>query len=93
MTKRKDINPIAPFDAESSPLQLQGLGFLRLPDVLRLYPVSRSTWWAGVKAGRFPPPCRLSARTVAWNVREIQKLLESAPTKGNVNHHDKENRK
>ena len=29
-------------------------GYLRLPDVLRIYPVSKSTWWAGIKGGRFP---------------------------------------
>jgi predicted DNA-binding transcriptional regulator AlpA len=30
-------------------------GFLRLPEVLKLIPVSKATWWAGVKTGRYPP--------------------------------------
>jgi len=51
-------------------------GFLRLSEVLRRYPVSRSTWWAGVKAGRYPRPVRLSERTTAWPADEIQALIE-----------------
>lgn len=50
-------------------------GFLRLPDVLALIPVSRSAWWAGVKEGRFPPPVKLSARTTAWRRDDIQALI------------------
>ena len=29
-------------------------GFARLPQVLAVYPVSRSTWLEGVRTGRFP---------------------------------------
>jgi hypothetical protein len=28
-------------------------GLLRLPEILRLIPVGKSTWWAGVKSGRY----------------------------------------
>lgn len=38
-------------------------------------PVSRSTWWAGVRAGRFPQPVRLGPRTTAWRVGDIRQLL------------------
>lgn len=38
-------------------------------------PVSRSTWWAGVRAGRFPQPVRLGPRTTAWRVGDIRALL------------------
>lgn len=30
-------------------IDMPNMGFLRLPDVLTLYPVSKSTWWAGVR--------------------------------------------
>jgi prophage regulatory protein len=53
-------------------------GYLRLPQVLHLYPVSRSTWWAGVKSGRFPAPVKLTPRTSAWRVRDIRALIEQA---------------
>ena len=38
-------------------------------------PVSHSTWWAGVRAGRFPQPVRLGPRTTAWRVGDIRALL------------------
>jgi prophage regulatory protein len=49
--------------------------FLRLPDVLALIPVSKSTWWAGVKAGRYPRGVKLSSRTTAWRRRDIEELV------------------
>ncbi|TFZ02952.1 AlpA family phage regulatory protein [Ramlibacter henchirensis] len=39
---------------------------LRLPEVLRLYPVSKSAWYAGITAGRYPAGIKLSSRSVAW---------------------------
>ncbi len=51
--------------------------YLRLPQVLAVYPVSRSTWWAGVRNGRYPKPVRLSARCTAWRAEDIRALLES----------------
>ena len=50
-------------------------GFLRLPEVLRLIPVSKSTWWAGIKTGRYPRGVKLSARTTAWKAEDIHELL------------------
>jgi len=51
------------------------IGYLRLPDVLRIFPVSRSSWWAGVKSGIYPKPIKLSARTTAWKVEDIRALI------------------
>lgn len=50
-------------------------GFLRLQQVLAIYPVGRSTWWAGVRSGRFPKPIKLSARCSAWAAEDIQDLI------------------
>ncbi|MGE8274544.1 helix-turn-helix transcriptional regulator [Stenotrophomonas sp.] len=61
---------------------LPDTGFLRLPDVLRLYPVSRSTWWAGVKAGRYPQPFKIGERATAWRAEDIRALISSASTNG-----------
>jgi len=49
--------------------------FLRLPQVLELFPVSRSTWWRGVKDGIFPQPVKLTPRTTAWRLEDIQELI------------------
>ena len=62
--------------ALSRPLPEDGL--LRLRDVLHPggpIPVSRSAWWAGVKAGRFPPPVRLGPKTRAWRAADIRALI------------------
>jgi predicted DNA-binding transcriptional regulator AlpA len=52
-------------------------GFLRLPQVLRIIPVSKSSWWAGCRKGRFPAPVKLGARTTAWRAEDIEKLVRS----------------
>jgi len=49
---------------------------LRLPDVLKLIPVSKSTWWNGVKTGKFPKPVKLGERTTCWRRSDIQALIE-----------------
>lgn len=39
--------------------------------------VSKSTWWAGVRSGRYPQPVRtLGARITAWRVEDIRALIE-----------------
>ena len=42
------------------------VGFLRLPQVLQLVPLSKSAWWEGCKTGRFPKPVKLGPRTTVW---------------------------
>ncbi|WP_418930344.1 helix-turn-helix transcriptional regulator [Gilvimarinus xylanilyticus] len=52
-------------------------GFYRLPEVLEIIPVSKSTWWAGIKAGRYPKPVKLSPGTTAWHCEAIHRLEAS----------------
>jgi predicted DNA-binding transcriptional regulator AlpA len=47
---------------------------LRLRQVLDLFPVSRSTWYAGIKDGIYPQGERISARSVAWHEEDIWAL-------------------
>lgn len=54
-------------------------GFLRLSSVLAPngpIPVSKSTWWAGIKTGRYPQPVKLGPRITAWRVEDIRALIE-----------------
>lgn len=61
-------------------------GFVRLaqiigdrkakPPIPAVLPVGRSTWWAGVKAGRYPAPVRLGPRMTAWRAEDIRALIE-----------------
>ena len=62
---------------------LPNTGFLRLPQVLEFIPVSKSSWWAGCKNGRYPKPIKLSARTTVWRIEDIRELIESFREKKN----------
>ena len=49
---------------------------LRLPQVLKRYPVSKSTWWKGIREGKYPKPVKLSRRTSAWREADIDLLCD-----------------
>ena len=63
-------------------------GFVRLtniigdpknqPPIPAIIPVSKSTWWAGVKSGRFPKPVKLGPRITAWRVEDIRELIQKS---------------
>ena len=54
-------------------------GFLRLHQILEVIPVGKTSWWKGVRTGRFPKPVKLSARCTAWRAEDIQELMKSMP--------------
>jgi prophage regulatory protein len=66
--------------------QLPDTGFLRLKQIIgdkktntpALIPVSRSTWWAGSRSGRFPVAVKLGPRTTAWRTQDISAWIASA---------------
>ncbi|HPU52927.1 MAG TPA: AlpA family phage regulatory protein [Burkholderiaceae bacterium] len=60
------------------PKALPPEGYARLPQVLSVIPVGKSTWWAGVKAGRFPQPVKLGPRVTAWRVADLRALIDQA---------------
>jgi predicted DNA-binding transcriptional regulator AlpA len=49
----------------------------RTPPVPAIIPVSKSTWWAGVKSGRFPEPIKLGPRITVWRVEDIREFIEN----------------
>lgn len=66
--------------------KLPETGFLRLhqiignpkakPPIPAIIPVSKSTWWEGVKSGRYPKPVRsLGRRITAWRIEDIKDLI------------------
>ena len=61
--------------------QLPVEGFSRLPVVLHHFPVSKSTWWAGIKAGKYPQGIKLSSRVTAWRNSDIRALIETGGAK------------
>ena len=71
---------------------LPEIGYLRLsqivgdpkadPPIPAIIPVGKSTWWQGVKSGRFPKPVKLGPRTTAWRVESIRALVLGAEATG-----------
>lgn len=60
---------------DSSKKQQFHEGYLRLPEVLMLFPVSASTWWEGIRQGIYPSGRKLSCRTTGWRKSDIYDLL------------------
>ena len=66
-------------------MNLPVIGFLRekqilgdkTADIPPIIPVSRSSWWSGVKSGKYPQPVRLSEKITAWRTEDIKELIES----------------
>jgi predicted DNA-binding transcriptional regulator AlpA len=57
----------------------QRTGYVRLSDILAPagpLPISKSTWWAGVKVGRYPAAVKLGPRITAWRIEDILALME-----------------
>ena len=64
----------------SNNASLPQTGFVRLPSIIGPggpIPVSKSTWWEGVRSGRYPRPVKLGPRITAWRVEDIRLLIES----------------
>lgn len=50
-------------------------GFLRLPQVLAIIPISKSAWWEGCRTGRYPKPIKLGPRTTVWRAEDIAEFI------------------
>lgn len=58
-------------------MALPETGYMRLKQILTVFPVSKTTWWEGVKSGRYPKPVKLSAKVTGWRVEDIKKLMDN----------------
>lgn len=82
------VSPQAPAAPPTAPVtsRLPAEGYLRIwdilgrkaangrPAILGMIPVSRATWYAGVKSGRFPKPIKHGGIAM-WRVEEIRALI------------------
>jgi len=51
---------------------------LRIDQIIPgILPISKSAWWAGIKAGVYPEPVKLGPRTRAWRESVIMQLVEN----------------
>ncbi|MEN6421306.1 MAG: transcriptional regulator [Smithella sp.] len=70
-------------------------GFLRLPQIIGrpanpdknipaippIIPVSKTEWYRGIKAGRYPKPYSLGPATSVWSVQDIRDLIKKIKEK------------
>ncbi|WP_249173445.1 helix-turn-helix transcriptional regulator [Burkholderia dolosa] len=47
-------------------------GFMRHKQILQIFPVSRSTLWRLVQAGKFPKPIKMGAHLIVWRAEEVR---------------------
>ena len=62
--------------SEAALLSLPQIVGDRKRNIPPLVPICRSSWWAGVKEGKYPRPVRISPRRVAWRASDIVALLD-----------------
>lgn len=66
-------------------------GYLRIDSILgnrrkgipALLPMCRSTWYAGIREGKYPQSINLTERTVVWRVEDILALIEEIGSQDN----------
>ena len=61
-----------------TPRPIPEVGFMLLPSILAVFPISKTGWYDGVKSGKYPQPVRLGPRKVAWRVSDIRELIAKA---------------
>lgn len=75
------MSHIPPFESLKKPRQSRlpvdfpDIGFVRLPQILRVFPISRTAFLTGVRDGLYPKPVRIGAKAVAWKVEDIRAML------------------
>lgn len=47
------------------------------PPIPPIIPIGKTSWWAGVKDGRFPRPLKLGLNTTVWRYDDIAALVAS----------------
>jgi predicted DNA-binding transcriptional regulator AlpA len=74
--KRKEAIPALP-DPLRNFDNLPNAAYVRLPVVLMLFGVSRTTVWRMCKSSSMPAPKKLGRRVAVWNVGELRQVLNA----------------
>jgi prophage regulatory protein len=56
--------------------------YQRVNGVVKMLSVGKSTVWAWVKAGKFPPPIKLSDYVTVWKLSDIDDFVHQRQTTG-----------
>lgn len=69
------ISELVPSSVEQAQLA-KPLSLYRLKQVLARIPVSKSSWFDGVKSGRYPRGYHLGPRTTVWRSDDIDRVIQ-----------------
>jgi predicted DNA-binding transcriptional regulator AlpA len=75
VTTQKHVNTAA---NPAIPTEFPRTGLVRLRSILSPHgpvPVGKTTWWKGVREGRFPKPTKLSAKVTVWRAEDVHDLI------------------
>ena len=59
--------------SQSSP-QIPPITLIRIPQILKVMPVSKSKFWLMVQKGEFPKPIKIG-RSSFWTIEQVQAYL------------------
>lgn len=49
---------------------------LRINQIISgILPISKTSWWNGVKSGLYPQPVKLGPRTTAWRESDVKRIV------------------
>lgn len=65
------------------PTLIPVVGYMRLPAILKVIPVSASSWWKGIRKGVYPRGVKLGPNTTAWRAADIRALLQRLENQNN----------
>lgn len=63
-------------------------GYVRLASIIAPkgpLPISKSSWWEGVRSRRYPQPVKLGPRITVWRCEDIREFLAQPTTSKIVN--------
>ncbi len=58
---------------QSSP-QIPPITLMRIPEILKVMPVSKSKFWLMVQKGEFPKPIKIG-RSSFWTIEQVQAFI------------------
>jgi predicted DNA-binding transcriptional regulator AlpA len=66
------------------------IGFVPEPQIIYALGICRASWWAGVRAGRYPAGIKIGPRCTVWDAEAIRDLIRriaagDVPTPGTYN--------
>lgn len=54
----------------------ENIELIRINEVIRIIPLSKSNIYSMIKTGAFPKPINIGGRSVAWNRKDIKQWIE-----------------